>query len=105
MNDASLLKTLPKFMMELYTTATLKEKTCIVNANCFIYHQDSFSSPEGWNVSFHFDGKQAGFGGDAIYSTSVLPCPFNGRISEVFHWNGWTYNNQDNLSLLTNSDL
>ena len=72
--------------------------------DCFIHHQDPLSSPEEWNATFHFNGNWARFGGDAIHSTSVLPCLFNGKISDVFHWHGWTYNNQDNSSLI-NSDV
>ena len=72
--------------------------------DCFIHHKDTFLGPNEWNASFYFDGNRAGQRGDAIYSTSMFPCVFDGNLSNVFHWRGWNYENVANSLTLINSD-
>ena len=48
--------------------------------NCFFQHENPLRNPKYWNAHFSFYGNkhQGGLWPNAIYSTSLLPCSWNG---------------------------
>jgi len=62
------------------------ENDLISTANCFISYTDGFKPPDQWvNVSFRFIDNCASTynGGDAIYTTTVVDCAWEGSFNVV----------------------
>ena len=62
------------------------EHDLMSSANCFIRYVEDTVAPYNWtNVTFHFLDNHASTdnGGDAIYTTTVIDCAWNGSFSYV----------------------
>lgn len=78
--------------------------------NCFILHTNPYALPDNWNSTFNFHNNSAGISGNAIYSTSLLPCaqaggPGIGGIDDIFCWNEehWDYGGKNCSSEIASS--
>ena len=64
------------------------------NAECFMRYSDPHLLPSKWKAKFVFNGNTATFGGNAIHSSSILPCSgSSGSPQNTFCWNEqyWNY--------------
>ena len=64
------------------------------NAECFMRYSDPHLLPSEWKAKFVFIGNIATFGGNAIHSSSILPCSdSSGYPLTTFCWNEqyWNY--------------
>eukprot|EP00731_Ephydatia_muelleri_P032732 Em0024g276a len=64
------------------------------NAECFMRYSDPHLLPSEWKAMFVFSGNIAAFGGNAIHSSSVLPCSVSlSSLHNTFCWNQlyWNY--------------
>ena len=64
------------------------------NAECFMRYSDPHLLPSEWKAMFLFSGNMATFSGNAIYSSSVLPCSISLSVPHsTFCWNQqyWNY--------------
>ena len=91
------------------------EHDLMSSANCFIRYTQDTVGPYQWNVSFQFDDNCASVNtadptekkkGDAIYTTTVVDCAWNGSfnfasnatLKEIFlKWPNFTFNSRHNL--------
>ena len=74
------------------------------DTECFIHFEKPFVEPQQWTTSFIFVNNKAGVRGNAIFSTSILPCSYGSSDpKEIFCWNEtyWDYGDsncsEDNL--------
>eukprot|EP00731_Ephydatia_muelleri_P007085 Em0003g1333a len=64
------------------------------NAECFMRYSDPHLLPSKWKATFVFSGNTAAFGGNAIHSSSILPCSISSDSPQnTFCWNSqyWDY--------------
>ncbi|XP_065897607.1 uncharacterized protein [Dysidea avara] len=85
------------------------EHDLVSTANCFIRYIDNIASPDKWkNVSFNFTDNCASTdnGGDAIYTTTVVDCAWDGSFNVVDNstlrnvFLNWT-----NFEFITSNDI
>ena len=63
------------------------------NTDCFIHYAEPFLRPQNWTTVFIFHNNTADRG-NAIFSSSILPCSFgSSQPNEIFCWNDryWNY--------------
>jgi hypothetical protein len=80
----------------------------VTNSNCFIRHVNPFIGPDQWKAVFVFTNNVDlnGHHNNSIHTSSILPCASAGgngfakNRSRIFCWEGWSYYNQANLSII-----
>ena len=74
----------------------IEREDLVSYSNCFLRHSNYLSEPSDWKTKFNFlyNFDRSGSRISGIFSTSILPCTWNGNNStrEVFCWNyRWMY--------------
>ena len=68
------------------------------DTDCFIHYVQPFTNPRQWTAYFLFLNNKAERLGNAIFSSSILPCSYdNSQAKEIFCWNDtfWNYGNSN----------
>lgn len=72
---------------------------------CFIRHENDTLDPDYWEVMFVFNKNVVllnGIRGNAIHSTTILPCLAAGKAGGLpFYWRNWTYNDEEAVDHVT----